>query len=100
MFNREKVKVSYSYMQTIKEIINGHNMNILHQNKETKDECNCSNKRYCPLVGKSLLLNKFTREKQLQPSPTKIAMFILELQKSCSKIIQPHHILYPSRLRK
>ena len=27
---------------------NNHNRNILHQNNEIKDECNCRNKKYCP----------------------------------------------------
>ena len=30
---------------------------ILHQNNETKDECNCRNKNYCPLDGKCLWPN-------------------------------------------
>ena len=55
IFNRNKVKVSYSSMQNIKAIIN--NMNIFHQNNETKDECNCRNKKYCPLGGKFLSPN-------------------------------------------
>ena len=54
IFNRNKVKVSYSSMQGI---INNHNMNILHQNNEIKDECNCRNKKYCPLGGKCLSPN-------------------------------------------
>ena len=54
IFNRNKVKVSYISMQNIKGIINSHNMNILHQNNEIKDECNCRNKKYCPLGGKCL----------------------------------------------
>ena len=32
-------------------------MNILHQNNEIKDECNCRNEKYCPLGGKWLLPN-------------------------------------------
>ena len=44
-------------MQNIKGIINNHNMNILHQNNEVKDECNCRNKKYCPLGGKCLSPN-------------------------------------------
>ena len=32
-------------------------MNILHQNNEIKDECNCRNKNYCPLGGKFLSPN-------------------------------------------
>ena len=47
IFNRNKVEVSYSSTQNIKGIINNHNMNILHQNNEMKDECNCRNKKYC-----------------------------------------------------
>ena len=50
-------KVSYSSMQNIKAIINNHNMNILHQNNEIKNECNCRNKKYCPLSGKCLSSN-------------------------------------------
>ena len=57
IFNRNKVKVSYSSMQNIKGIINNHNMNILHQNNEIKDECSCRNKKYCPLGGKYLSPN-------------------------------------------
>ena len=55
IFNRNKVKVSYSSMQNIKAIIINHN--ILHQNNEIKDEYNCRNKRYCPLGGKCLSPN-------------------------------------------
>ena len=57
IFNRNKVKVSYSSMQNIKGIISNHNMNILHQNNEIKDECNCRNKKDCPLGGKCLSPN-------------------------------------------
>ena len=56
-FNRNKVKVSYSSIQNINEIINNHNINILLQNNEIKDECNCRNKSYCPLGGKCLSPN-------------------------------------------
>ena len=57
IFNRNNVKVSYSCMQNIKATINNHNINILHQNNEIKDECNCGNKKYCPLGGKCLSPN-------------------------------------------
>ena len=45
-------------MQSIKEIISNHNMKILHQNNEIKDECNCRNKKYCLLSGKCLSPNR------------------------------------------
>ena len=54
IFNRNKVKVSYSSMQNIKVIINNHNMNILHENSRIKNECNCRNMKYYPLGGKCL----------------------------------------------
>ena len=44
-------------MQSFKVTINNHNMNILHQNNEIKDESNCRNKKYCLLGGKCLSLN-------------------------------------------
>ena len=44
-------------MQNIKAIINNHNMNILHQNNEIKDECNYRKKKYCPLGRKCLSPN-------------------------------------------
>ena len=57
IFNKNKVKVSHNSMQNIRAIINNHNMNILYQNNEIKDECNCRNKGYCPLGGKCLSPN-------------------------------------------
>ena len=57
IFNKNKVKVSYSSMQKIKAIINNHNMNILHKNNEIKDERNWKNKKYCPVGGKCLSAN-------------------------------------------
>ena len=32
-------------------------MNILHQNNEIKDDCNCRNRKYCSLGGKRLSPN-------------------------------------------
>ena len=44
-------------MQNNQAIINNHNMNIHHQNDEIKHECNCRNKKYCPLDEKCLSPN-------------------------------------------
>ena len=63
IFNKNKIKVSYSCMQNIKAVINNHNMNIFHQNNEIKDECNCRNRRYCPLGGKFLSPNAVYQRK-------------------------------------
>ena len=77
-------------MQNIKAIINNHNMNILHQNKGIKDKCNCRNKNYCLLCGKCLSPNIVYQKKHLHSNPTTLTKFTLELQKSHSKILQPH----------
>ena len=48
IFNKNNFKVSCSCMLNIKAIINNHNMNILHQNNEIKDEYNCRNNNFNP----------------------------------------------------
>ena len=95
IFNRNNVKVSYSSMQNIKAIINNHNMNILHQNKEIKDECNCRNKKYCPLggTGKCLSPNTVYQVKITSiQSNYKDKVYFGVVEKS---ILQSHQILYP-----
>ena len=95
IFNKNNVKVSYSCMQNIKAIINNHNMNILHQNMEIKDECNCRNKKYCPLGGTGKCLSPNTvyqvTTTSIQPNYTdKVYFGVVE-----KSILQPHQILYP-----
>ena len=57
IFNRNKIKVSYSCMQNIKSVINNHNMKVLNNTAETEESCNCRNKNNCPLDGKCLTPN-------------------------------------------
>ena len=52
IFNRNKIKISYSCMQNIKSVINNHNMKALNNTAETEESCNCRNKNNCPLDGK------------------------------------------------
>ena len=61
--------MSYSYKQTIKKIINSHNIDIFHQNNKIRDGCNCRNKTYCPLVGKCLSSNKLYQGKITPSQP-------------------------------
>ena len=56
-------------MQNIKTIIKNHSMTILYQNNEIKDECNCRNKKYCPLNGKNLLPNVVYQRKIKSSQP-------------------------------
>ena len=57
IFNRNKIKVSYSCMQNIKSVINNHIMKVLSNTAEIDESCNCRNKNNCPLDGKGLTPN-------------------------------------------
>ena len=48
LFNRNNVKVSYSFLPNFKSVINGHNKNILNK-QEKPSPCNCRDKTSCPL---------------------------------------------------
>ena len=48
IFNRNKIKVSYSCMHDIKSIINNHNMKVLNNTAETKESCNFRNENNTP----------------------------------------------------
>ena len=57
IFNKNTVKVSYSCMNNMENIIKSHNMSILHPKEKLEDKtrtCNCRNKNTCPLDGKGL----------------------------------------------
>ena len=50
IFNRNSVKVSYSCMPNMKDIINSHNHHILQKNANISNKsCNCIDKANCPL---------------------------------------------------
>ena len=57
IFNRNKIKVSYSCMQNIKSVINNHNMKVLNNTTEIEEICNCRNKNNCPVDGKCLIFH-------------------------------------------
>ena len=55
IFNRSTVKLSYSCMPNLSQIINSTNRRKLHQNTNTeKQTCNCRRKDECPLQQKCL----------------------------------------------
>ena len=55
IFNRNKVKVSYSCMDSVGKIINAHNKSILQKDTKTPTKtCNCRIKKDCPLNGHCL----------------------------------------------
>ena len=58
-FNRNTLKLSYSCMPNVQQIINGHNQTILRSSAQpTQDQpegaCNCRKKEECPLEGNCL----------------------------------------------
>ena len=57
IFNRNKIKVSYSCMQNMKSVINYHNMNVLNNTADIEEGCNWRNRNNYPLDGKCLTPN-------------------------------------------
>ena len=58
IFNRNIVKISYSYLPNMKTIINSHNHKITNPKTITKDRtCNCVDKAKCPLSQNCLVNN-------------------------------------------
>ena len=60
IFKRNTIKLSYSCMSNVKQIIDGHNKNILKkaaqpQQDTTTKTCNCRKADECPLKGECLL---------------------------------------------
>ena len=75
IFNRNKVKVSYSCTENMANIIKGHNNNITNAKVKQQLACNCRVKRNCPLNGdcrKESVVYKCTA---LHHSSTKKSLF-------------------------
>ena len=53
IFNKNTIKISYSYMRNISSIIVSHNKSILRP-KATEYGCNCRNEELCPLQNQCL----------------------------------------------
>ena len=57
IFNRNTVKVSYSFMNNVRSIITNHNTRIIRKSQTqftSADNCNCRNKEACPLQNKCM----------------------------------------------
>ena len=57
IFNRNKVKVSYSCMSNMAQIIKSHNTNVGSPPVENERTCSCRDKQTCPLNGECLATN-------------------------------------------
>ena len=70
IFNRNTVKVTYSCIQKISQIIEGHNKKVTEIKRHHQLECNCRIKTECPLHGdcrKEDMIYKYTALTTLQP---------------------------------
>ena len=55
IINKNTVKLSYSCMNNVQQIINSHNKTVLTSAAENNNKlCNCREKNFCPLKGKCL----------------------------------------------
>ena len=57
LFNRNTMKISYSCMQNVKAIVNGHNKSIIKEKHQNDRTCNCMNRESCPLNKSCLSTN-------------------------------------------
>ena len=58
IFNRNALKISYSCMTNVQNLIKGHNSKVLNtSNKQEQQDCNCCTKDQCPLNGDCLATN-------------------------------------------
>ena len=55
LFNKNNLKLSYSCMPNVEQIIKTHNVKVLNEEKTETRECNCRRKNECPLDGKCLI---------------------------------------------
>ena len=53
IFNKNKIKISYSYFPNMGSIISSYNKHILNSSS-TKYGCHCNNREECPLENKCL----------------------------------------------
>ena len=69
IFNRNTLKVSYSCMENMKNVVNKHNTRILNRNKENINDnrCNCRSKETCPLFGNCMTPNVIYKSEVSQP---------------------------------
>lgn len=73
IFNRNTVKVSYSCMDNVGQIIKAHNKAIIDKNSETvTNMCNCRRPNECPLDGKCLTKGVIYQAKVTSNESTKI----------------------------
>ena len=57
IFNRNRIKISFSCMPNMGQIIKSHNAKLLNKNNDETKECNCRIKSECPLNGECMVDN-------------------------------------------
>ena len=77
IFNRNTVKVSYSYMTNMLKIIKGHNKKVTSKPCDQRPKCNCRKKAECPIEGNCLANDVVYKCDVTRPLPKKV----LDLQR-------------------
>ena len=73
IFNRNTVKVSYSFKQNISSMIKSHNKKIINKNVKELESCNCRVISECPLNGQCQVTDKIYKCTILSPErPNKV----------------------------
>jgi len=78
VFNRNNVKISYSYTNKMANIIKSHNSKFLAKDGthvESNKSCNCRNKDVCPLDG-GCLVNNVVYKATVTTTPDKTKVYI------------------------
>ena len=80
IINRQTIKVSYCCMPNMQQIISNHNQAIINKgkNNESKNNCNCRNRKECPLnnncLTKSIVYQATVKQENNQEEQTYVGL--------------------------
>ena len=88
IFNRNTLKLSYSYMGNIKTIISNHNKAVISKStgtyNQTKKSCNCRKPNECPMDGNSVMWKASSiRPRSTQKPQSKHTLDSVTLRSNC-----------------
>ena len=76
MFNRKTVKVSYSCLNNMSKIIDGHNKKVTPKPRDQKPKCNCRKKAECPMQGEWQVSDAVCKCDVTRPLPKKVHLWL------------------------
>ena len=78
IFNRNTVKISYSCMNNMSNIIKGHNKKVISKPHDQRPKCNCRKKAECPMEGNCQVNNVIYKCDVTRPLPKKVYLGLAE----------------------